>query len=558
MPVDFSSLLADTLSNRGYEVEDASPVEGASGASYPVSMVAHREGKRFLVDALASRTVRDEDVQAVASIVDDAGLDGAIVLALEGEDHSASGPGADRVEIWSREHVEQAVGALVVDGHLEAGTEADDIGPSPIDPYAASEPTEPTEPANGASDVDEAEPKVSPPQAAAGPAPSPNEQETSDPDPTPEPQTDQAPDPTSDPQAEPGAVAASPGPHAEPEREPAPTADADDATEDPAPGADEDINHRDLVDPEDMLERAEQLMQEGAVDDGDAEIIVEDDHPEPAPQSASEPEAASQQQADPSSDPSTETSPDDPEDVEIDPGSDAEILEPGDGTNSQRPQPDGEPPEPETATTARKTVRSEPAAGTDEDPSPNGETSPAAAAGPGRQDEAFVSGATIEPKVDETEAILTAEEAVFEAEAARLELLPFRVYRYHAQLEGDGHSREEEGRVWVSTQSGAVVHAPSGDRVDEPEIAHERFQGALNSAQTEKAAREHLLDTLERRDEIRQDYSESAVIERVRLAPDPETLTVEALGKAHAPRWRIQGRNGTVFVDAVTGKLVTE
>jgi outer membrane biosynthesis protein TonB len=536
MPVDFSSLLADTLSNRGYEVEDASPVEGASGASYPVSMVAHRDGDRFLVDALASRTVRDEDVQAVASIVDDAGLEGAIVLALRGDEHSPQAPGADRVEVWGRAEVEQAVGALVVDGHLGDGTEADDIGPTPVDPYAAGE-EQPAETETTEEPDTEPEP-ASPPTGASGPAGSTNGSHgQTQPDPDPEPQN---PSPqTTDPDPEP-----------EPEPEPQ-TAQAD---EDPIG---DDVDERDFVDPEDMLERAEQLMQKGAVDDGDAELIEDEDpapepEPEPATGEAEPDEAAASADPDPSR---SRPDPQSPDEIQPDPETDAEILEP-EPDDSQRPQPEGQPPEPETASTARESESPEPEP--DPDPASTGTASPAAAAGPAHDDEAFVSGAAIEPEVDEAEALRTAEGALFEADRARLELLPFRVYRYRAQLEGDGHTREEEGRVWVSTQSGAVVRAPRGDRVEEPEVAHERFQGSLSTRDTAEAAREHLLDTLERREELRQDYSESAVIERVRLEPDPQSLDIELLGKAYAPRWRVEGQNGTVFVDAVTGELVND
>jgi hypothetical protein len=319
----------------------------------------------------------------VASIVTDTGLDGAIVLALRGTEATQA---HDSVEVWDRTTVEQAVGALVVDGHLDEVGHADDIGPSPVD----------TDPATG------------------------------------------------------------------------PTAEAD-----------------------------------------------EEPTREPAPDPAAT----------------------------------------GPATDTASSQPDGEGPQPETATTARDPDRRQPSEDT-ASPSPEPDASPAAAAGPAEDAEAFVSGAAIEPQIDEAEARRTAQEAVFEAHEARLELLPFRVYRYRAQLEGDGHTREEDGRVWVSTQSGAVVRAPRGDRVDEIDPPHERFQGSLPAKDTEQAAREHLLDTLERREELRQEYSESAVIERVLLEPEPGSLELERLGKAFAPRWRIEGSNGTVFVDAVTGELV--
>ncbi|PSG95947.1 hypothetical protein BRD56_13045 [Thermoplasmatales archaeon SW_10_69_26] len=335
-----------------------------------------------------------------------------------------------------------------------------------------------------------------------------------------------------------------------------------------------------------MLERAEQLMEQGAVDDGDAELLVEeDDEPEADPErsqrahsqrseqtdpgGAGEPQPAEQsqqprqshqpQQADPAAEPTQ------PRGAEKDPmpaedGSDAEILDPEPSTS--RPEPDAEPPEPEPASTARGSPSESTPDPETTDPStsspPDAVDSPAAAAGARSEDPSFVSGTTIEPQVDRDEALREAEEALFEADDARLELLPFRVYRYQARLVGDGAEREDEGRVWVSTQSGAVVRAPAGDRVAELDQPHERFDGSMSGDETQAAAREHLLDSLERRDERRQDYNESAVIERVQLEPDPEALAVDRLGKAYAPRWRVEGPDGTVFVDAVTGEVVTD
>jgi hypothetical protein len=432
MPVDFSSLLAETLSNRRYEVEDTSPIEGASGASYPVSMVAVRDGQRFLVDALASRPVRDEDVDAVASIVTDTGLDGAIVLALRGTEATQA---HDSVEVWDRTTVEQAVGALVVDGHLDEVGHADDIGPSPVD----------TDPATGPTAEADEEPtrEPAPDPAATGPV---TDTASSQPDPTP-----QTTDPGSEPSSD-RSPTADPDPAPEPEPEPQ-TATADEGTTDPL---DEDIDHGEFVDPEDMLERAEELMQEGAVDDGDAELIVDED-PDPEPQPDPSPNAGNQAPAEPQPEPETEAEPAQgkpngasstaPEEPASD-GSDAEILEDDTGSAQPRPQPDGEGPQPETATTARDPDRRQPSEDT-ASPSPETDASPAAAAGPAGDAEAFVSGAAIEPQIDEAEARRTAQEAVFEAHEARLELLPFRVYRYRAQLEGDGHARGGGPRVGV-------------------------------------------------------------------------------------------------------------
>lgn len=541
MPVDLSSLLSDALTDQGYQVEDArEPIQGDSGASYPVSLVATRNEQRYLVDVLASRTVRDEDISALDAIVDDTGLDGALVLALEGTDLTPEIPKAETVDVWDREEVDQAVGHRILDGLLAGDVDPDDIGPTPTD----------GQPADAASTGTATSPDT--PTTESTPGPEPTQTEPPQASPPSQPETDptsaQQPDTTDSepPTAEPAQTAASNG-------------SQDDSNAFEGTGVDQ----RELLDPEDMLERAEQLSQKGEIDDGDAELIVEDDEPAADPEPA-QPSPGAEQPSDPSgptdADPAPATDPD-PSDIEpADDGSDAELLDSGPTPppGDSRPGPDADPPEPETATTARTDSQPEddPDASTSDPSTPSTASSPAAAAGPSSEGESFLSGATIEPQVDEAEARRKAEEVVLEAQDARLELLPFRVYRYQALLEGGGHSENEEGEVWVSTQSGAVVDAPDGDRVDDPDVACERFQGSLSRSETREAARDHLLDALERRDEIRQDYNESAVIERVELAPDPESMTFEDRGKAFAPRWRVDGPNQSVFVDAVTGELV--
>lgn len=542
MPVDLSSLLADALTVQGYRVQDAGPVEGASGASYPVSLVAERDGERYLVDALASRPVRLRDQTALASIVEDTGFDGAIVLALEGVE-STQASSKPRVEVWSRDRVDAAVGAHVLDQVLEGTLDPDEIGPTPeaVDerPKASPEDATPSQ----ASQETPQQPPQDPSTNAGSQPPGPSQAaESGPPSDIQEETTDRSKPPSST------------------GTQPEPTPNAATADEGAAEGT--GVNQREYVDPEDMLERAERLMEQGEVDDGDAELIVEDD--EPSPSSSPEESAPAQQGADPSKTPaSSSPEPQQPPRSAGQPSSgDAQVPEGDDSEPSEpdRPRPDAAPPEPETAATARGDIDADP----DQEPQgvdvqedkTTGVPSPAAAAGPATDEEAFLSGATIEPKVTQAEAQAKAEEVLFEIESTRLELLPFQVYRYDARLEGDGHTDREDGEVWVSTQSGAAVTAPDGDMIEEPEIPHERFQGSLTGEETEERAREHLLDALERREEVRQDYSESAVIERVRLAPDPEELVLEPRGKAFAPRWRVEGKNGTVFVDAVTAELV--
>lgn len=621
MPMDLSSLLSETLTARGYEVEDAPPLEGASGATYPVSLLAGKDGEQLLVDVLATRGVTGRDVEALASIVDDTGVDGALLFAIGGvDDLEGADPSTDIVEVWERSALEGAIGDLILERALEGNLDLEDFEATTVS-AADPEPQPDPEPETGWAepelpDIPEADPAPASAGSEGGSVPENDDTEvlTDDTSPAARANGSAEPGPAAEASGPPADTPESPAAEPEPDPEPARAPDPEpqpDPQPDPEPatasGSDEPDPAADggeFVSPEEMAKRAKEMLEKGEIpEDGDAELMTDDDGPDagpgrgtrepaeppesgPAPGGEPEgPEADPARASSPAEEPSpttqadhgvepTGTQPDD-EDDELQEGqvfedADCELLpskpkSEREGTNDD-PEPaavDGEPapdPEPEeiSDSSGQPATPASPSQAADP-PSPAAAgSSPAMAAGPpSADDETFLSGGVMDPEIDAEEAKHQAKEALFQVHEARLELLPFHVFEYSCVLEGGGNRRKEEGRLWVSAQSGGVVAEPDGFLVDDPGVPHERFQARLNPAKATREARDHLLDDLEVRDELREDFSETAVIERVTLSPRKDSLELAHLGKAFAPRWRVEGQNGTVFVDAITGDLVT-
>ncbi len=604
--MDLSSLLSDSLKHEGYEVEDAPPIEGRSGASYPVSLMATRQGRRLIVDVLATRSVGPKDVKALESIVEDTGVDGAILYGLAGLDPALrQNPPSERLELWPREKLATFLGSRLIDAvaageeglpELELLSHVDDPPgaapertpeqvPEPTREPASSPTSEPTpEPAASAASEQggqmfpEADAELLPSGQASDPVETPSPAEakatpaeaaSSDPSiPQAEPPaaTGGTPDPT------PGAAAETPPP---PSRSP----ETPEST-----GLDEEADGG-FVDPQDMAERAKRMLDAGEIpDDGDAEILSSSRKPADAPGPSSPPESSSPEPGPPSpqapppdgepeaeGETGLETEGEPEPEGQAFPDGDCELLPSKPRTSEAQEARAGDqeeaastpPPGPDRAAPSNPASSStQPSSSTSSTP-PAGSgpatKSPLAAAGattvPAPDEPRFEAGGCIQPQVDQAAARQAAQGALFKVDEVKLELIPFHVFAYECELQGGRTSRPASGRVWVSKQSGAVVPAPEGPMIAEPSGPFTRYEGKLGPEALASNVATYLSDELEVREEVKEDYGESAIIERVTLKPVPESLAVTAVGSAYAPRWKVTGQNGTVYVDALTGDL---
>lgn len=522
--MDLTRLLADVLTSQGYDVEEAPTLDGRSGAAYPASLIANVDGERLLVDVLASRPVSRRDIQALDAIVQDTGVDGVILFAIGGLDDGATTAALEtEVDLRGQETTRKAVGTRILEHVLEHGEiDLADFGPTEAELGTADVPPPETEDSDAELLTDQ-----EPSPATARTEPGQQEPQTQEPE-------TQATEPEA-PAERPEPAVAEAGGQAEADQE--------------------------FLSPEEMAQRAKEMMEKGELpEDGDAELIIDEDDEPSEPQA--EPRAEQQPAPEPSADRQPVQAPDQADEASEEPERpEGEVFEEGDcELLPSDPQPEEQAEAEQQPAPTGSSPEAEPAGGEPTTRSPSASaSSPAAAAGaPPQGEDPFLSGGVLEPRIDNQAARREAEAALFQASEARLELLPFHVFAYRCTLEGDGRDRDDEGQVWVSAQSGAAVQGPDGELVDDLEIPNERFQGTLERSSAAERARDHLLENLETREELQEDYSETAIIERVTLTPKADTLELEHLGKAFAPRWRVEGQNGTVFVDALTGDLVAE
>ncbi len=586
MPMELPRLLTRILQADGYDVQDPGAVEGRSGATYSVSMVAQHDGQRRLVDVVAFRKVRSRDLDALAKITKDTGYDGAILFALKGREDGVEDLDHATVELFDRSTVIDRLGELMLDeltpgSGLEVEDAALDLLPIRLD----QRPDEPEAPASDAVEDEDLAPVASEQAAeaysqaaqaaAAGqdPAPAPAEVEPQPDEAPPEEarsepgQTQAPPEPATASQddgsdaewlSEPPSAEPDPEPADEHRPEPAATAEAEATspeTSEASDPADDGSDAEWLTDPPDAEANEKAGLESQPVTDPD-DIEIPDDGSD-AEWLTDPPDAEANEKAGLESQPVT-----DPDDIEIpDDGSDAEFLQ--GSTRESEPEPDGDgqlPPGYQASQGTSPAPEASQAEWLDEQgatgprQAPEEATQTAALDGPPAAN--FLVGGCVPIEIDEREARRKGQGTLFSVEQATLQLLPFHAYTYRCILDGEGTRQEAEGALWVSALNGNVVHDPAVNLVDEVPAPFTKLEGDHPAAQAQQDAQRFLCEELVVREEVQQDFGESSIMERIELSPDPDSIEIERHGMVYAARWHLVGKNGEVYVDAATGDVL--
>lgn len=161
---------------------------------------------------------------------------------------------------------------------------------------------------------------------------------------------------------------------------------------------------------------------------------------------------------------------------------------------------------------------------------------------------------TVRPRLPRTDA-----EALAGVEGFRstLRLIPFFVaaYRVRVPTAHGGHRPASDHLVAVNALSGRAEFWEPGEReliadLDEP---NQRIEPQLG----EEQARTIAVDAVRRRHVVSVDHTEqhggALVIERRRVPPSPDDLALAPSVLVHVPYWYIEGADGRVVLDAVTG-----
>ena len=164
----------------------------------------------------------------------------------------------------------------------------------------------------------------------------------------------------------------------------------------------------------------------------------------------------------------------------------------------------------------------------------------------------------VRPRLGRTEA-----EALAGLEGFRytLRMIPYYVapYRVRSPAPHGGPGTVTDHLVAVNGLSGRVDVWEPGDRelVSEIEDPHQRFEATLSEPESRLIAEREL----RRRHTVSVDHSEqhrgALVIERRKVPPGPEDLRLGTTVLVHVPFWYVEGAEGRVVLDAVTGARTT-
>jgi hypothetical protein len=160
----------------------------------------------------------------------------------------------------------------------------------------------------------------------------------------------------------------------------------------------------------------------------------------------------------------------------------------------------------------------------------------------------------VRPRIDRADA-----ERIAGVEGFRctLRLVPYYVAQYRARVpapEGLGGMIIEH-LVAVQALTGQVDIWISGQRdlVAELDVPHQRLEPTLDERRARRAAEIALRTRHTAQVDHTEQHDGALVIERRRVAPGPDDLVVGPFAVIHVPFWYVEGADGRVVVDAVTG-----
>lgn len=161
---------------------------------------------------------------------------------------------------------------------------------------------------------------------------------------------------------------------------------------------------------------------------------------------------------------------------------------------------------------------------------------------------------TVRPRLEQADA-----EALAAVDGLRytLRLIPFYVsaYRVRVATPHGGRSPPTDHLVAVNALSGRAEFWEPGERelVAEPSEPHQRLEPQLSVDQGRSIA----LEAVRRRHTASVDHTEqhggALVIERRRVPPGSDDMALAPPVLVHVPFWYVEGSDGRVVLDAVTG-----
>jgi hypothetical protein len=142
-----------------------------------------------------------------------------------------------------------------------------------------------------------------------------------------------------------------------------------------------------------------------------------------------------------------------------------------------------------------------------------------------------------------------------------LELVPYYIFEYFCDVVVDGHDAGEKrvGLIGVNALSGDYEQWKTRfGLVPELQWAHTKLEPKIDGEKAEHVAHEGVvsLNTSERENVV--DRGTALIIEKRKVRPKEGAVILKRKGLVYLPVWCVEGSNGIMLVNAVTGKIIKE
>jgi len=140
-----------------------------------------------------------------------------------------------------------------------------------------------------------------------------------------------------------------------------------------------------------------------------------------------------------------------------------------------------------------------------------------------------------------------------------LQLVPYYCFVYTCEVDGRAGAPERRvGVILVNAITGETREWPRKEGPVKLDDAHVRMEPSLDEAAALKQARERALSLNTRVFHMKQERGPVTVYEKKTLRPGEDALKMTHKGLVFLPVWGVEGSNGALMVDALTGSIIKE
>jgi hypothetical protein len=140
-----------------------------------------------------------------------------------------------------------------------------------------------------------------------------------------------------------------------------------------------------------------------------------------------------------------------------------------------------------------------------------------------------------------------------------LELVPHFIFQYSYELRGEEGSLENSGLISVNALTKKCeIWRRNFETVSMLDHETKKIEPRLGEAEASELARMHAVDKSTMVVEDVTEKEHTVVIEKKRVGPEANEMSVKLEGLYYLPIWCVEGTNGVMIVNAAAGKIIEE